>query len=346
MMDCSETRKKLSEALDTALPAAEERLVEEHLASCESCRAYFEELKRGRILLGTLDSIEPPPWLTQKIMAHVQEEMEERRHGLLSWFFRPLKTKIPVQALALILVVGLAVLLYRANAPVYERIEAPKSTESTATEQPAGLPDTVPPDRARAGATRKTERPPLREKETTAPPPEAKNRASALPEQTVAPFTAQDEARPHSPAAVAEERIDRGAFDHSVLPPAKNKGIFVEQAAPEPDGSGRSKDGRSVLSSTPALRKSAPAFHRLSLAVKAQNVEATAELIEGLLSRTGAANLSRTSRPDGYVITAVVTSDKLSGFLAEMKDRFGTDTPPITAAEGAPVALTIEITTP
>ncbi|OPY93443.1 MAG: Anti-sigma-W factor RsiW [Syntrophaceae bacterium PtaU1.Bin231] len=121
----------MSAYLDGTASADQERLVGEHLASCPGCRAVLEDLKKTAKLVKGLEEVEPPPWLAQKIMAHVKDEAE-KEVGILRRIFYPLRLKIPIQAFATLLIVGVAFYMYKSNEPQFEAARVPVETEQPA----------------------------------------------------------------------------------------------------------------------------------------------------------------------------------------------------------------------
>jgi hypothetical protein len=98
---CSDIREKLSVMLDGMLPPDEIKAVEEHIAACPSCAAALEDLRKVVGHLQTLEQVEPPPWMTQKVMAKVRSlETAPRKKGFFSWLFQPAGMKVPIGALA------------------------------------------------------------------------------------------------------------------------------------------------------------------------------------------------------------------------------------------------------
>ena len=117
-MTCREIEKILPGYLDQGLSAEEERLVAEHLAACPSCRDLLSELTRSASLARGLKDVEPPAWLKARIMEQVSAEARTgQRQSLLRKLFFPLHIKIPLEALATVVVAALAFYLYHATAP-------------------------------------------------------------------------------------------------------------------------------------------------------------------------------------------------------------------------------------
>jgi hypothetical protein len=119
-MSCKKIRDSLSPYLEGLVSAEEKRAIREHLDRCSQCRAALEDLEKTQALLNSMEEVEPPPWMAAKIMARVRDEAEKA--SLKGWrkFFYPFHIKIPLQAFATILVVVLAVQLYKTMEPRFD----------------------------------------------------------------------------------------------------------------------------------------------------------------------------------------------------------------------------------
>jgi anti-sigma factor RsiW len=115
-MTCSEIEKLLPACLDDLLPQKEREGVEEHLASCAACRLDLTRLRKAREIVQDLGEVDPPPFFEQRIMSRIREEAV-KKPGILRKFFYPLQIKIPIQALAAVCIVVLALQVYRAGEP-------------------------------------------------------------------------------------------------------------------------------------------------------------------------------------------------------------------------------------
>ena len=111
-MKCGQIQKMLPACLDGNLSKTETALVENHLAACDSCRASFKEYQQARQRVKKLEEVEPPPGFAQKIMARIEQE-EEKKTGLFRKLFYPLHIKVPIQAVAMVVVAVLAIQTYR-----------------------------------------------------------------------------------------------------------------------------------------------------------------------------------------------------------------------------------------
>lgn len=126
-MNCEEIEEKLSDYIEGRLDASYARAVQDHVFSCTRCQAEAQVLAHTRRAVSSLPSVEPPPGFSRKVMTRIREEAE--RPGLWQRLFFPLTIKIPVHAMAILLVAGLAVYLYQANKPVQTEVARFRSLE-------------------------------------------------------------------------------------------------------------------------------------------------------------------------------------------------------------------------
>ncbi len=123
-MEHNEIRHKLSEYIDGSIPAEEKTTIEEHLETCASCGDALRELQKTIEHIKSLEEVESPAWMTQKIMAQVHAADAEQRSFLRKLFF-PLSVKIPIQAVAVLFLVVGTFYLYRSIQPSLRPAEAP-----------------------------------------------------------------------------------------------------------------------------------------------------------------------------------------------------------------------------
>ncbi len=114
-MDCRFFKDKMGPYLEGELPAGDLSAFKGHLETCPQCRKDLEDLEKTRAYLGALEEVEPPAWFEQKVMAGVREAHE--RKSVWRRLFYPLHVKVPVQALATIIVVVFAVHVFRDMEP-------------------------------------------------------------------------------------------------------------------------------------------------------------------------------------------------------------------------------------
>jgi hypothetical protein len=80
-MQCLEATELMSLHLDAATTAEEERALQEHLASCEDCRALMRRMERASALFEKPAFVAPSPLFAQKVM----QRIERRNRWLALW---------------------------------------------------------------------------------------------------------------------------------------------------------------------------------------------------------------------------------------------------------------------
>jgi len=137
-MDHAEIRRMLPAYLDNAVAAEEKEEIKRHLGRCGSCRGAIADLELTVDYLKSLPEVEPPPWLTARIMANVRDETGPGK-SLWRMLFFPLHLKLPVEAVALVF---LCVTGYYIARTIGE--QAPLTVPSSTRQQPP-LPSAHPP---------------------------------------------------------------------------------------------------------------------------------------------------------------------------------------------------------
>ena len=338
-MECRKIQEKLHAYLEGAVSDSEARLIRGHLTSCPRCRAVLEEIKKTDELLRNLDQIEPPPWLSQRIMGRIREEAETRR-GIADWLFRPLRVKVPLQALAFVLVVGLAVLVvYRENVPEYER--ARKASPSAGT---------VLKDHESGSRNGEVE-------EFTPPKPGRAVTQGARRKQDAPAPTIQSE-----PAMGASQETEKKATDSAGEPTETAKGLAPpalsvqrEEHAEEQATTGaiRRDEGRTkskaFQQASPSPTAKSEKATPLTIALKSQEAEDTARQITGFLKTIEARHIATESKAGAWVVTADVKKDNLPLLFEMLKLRGAPRGVPAPTEEASPsteVPIRIEITSP
>ena len=213
-MDCSTIQQKLADYMDGSLPPDEMKQIEKHLDVCETCRSYASELRKTIEALQGLDDIPSPPWLTQKVMQKVRAEARPKK-GLLRKLFFPLHIKLPLEAVATLLIAGAAVLIMKSMGPELQ-------TVTTLTERPLAqklspeketLPRDYPADRQ---AARKAEQAPA-----PAAHPEAETSSGQPPVPDQQPIPAPPV--PATSAAPVARRFEAGKALDSAMPEEKRQ---------------------------------------------------------------------------------------------------------------------------
>jgi hypothetical protein len=133
-MDHNFIRHKLSEYLDGTVSAAEKAEVEAHLKACEQCSNALTELKKAIEHVRNIDEIEPPAWMTRKIMARVRAEAKQQV-SFSERLYSAFVVKLPVKAVAVVFLAALAFYMYRDIQP-QKLSEAPMQVTAAKKEAP------------------------------------------------------------------------------------------------------------------------------------------------------------------------------------------------------------------
>jgi hypothetical protein len=108
-MNCHETRERLSDLLDEALPAPELAEARAHLEGCPECRRELNQLRARVSLLSRVGRPRAPVGFVDRVTAAAHPVPWYQRLGRRIFF--PLNIKLPAQAAAMLLVAVLGVYL-------------------------------------------------------------------------------------------------------------------------------------------------------------------------------------------------------------------------------------------
>jgi hypothetical protein len=145
MSACRDYLDFLSEALDRPLWPEDQAQLEAHLKDCPACRAAQEELRWVQGQLQSLEGVEPPPWMTAKIMARVRAEAAPSfwRRLLLPMVLNP-----QFQVATILLVAATGYFLTRTQSPeaiAPARIESQQELKATESPDASQEPEVAPP---------------------------------------------------------------------------------------------------------------------------------------------------------------------------------------------------------
>jgi len=129
-MECSEVQKRLAAYIEKAVSPKQKALIEAHLKGCKRCTGVLADLKKAVKYVQKLKEVDPPPWLTQKVMAQVRSEAEAKR-GIWQRLFIPFHIKIPLEAIALLFIIG-TIYVFTAVQPEMQLARAPSETKEAA----------------------------------------------------------------------------------------------------------------------------------------------------------------------------------------------------------------------
>ena len=315
-MTCKDIEGKLAAYQEEALSPEEKSLVEAHLGTCAKCSSLLADLKKTVDLIKDLPEVEPPPWFTQKIMAQVREESEQKG-GLLKKLFYPFHVKIPLEAFAMILVVIMGVYIYQSTAPeTITFVQAPQ----------AEIQQTTPPEAPLKEPTR-TAKDALETKshvDSLSPPSKEKAYMPIHPTGKLAPTEQQQRAATESSAAPATgEKKQEGTLKapqrqlapaSTPAPLAREKDVMGAAGAVQKDEREQKKEralqpAKSALAAKQAVT---------TLSVQVADVQAAIQEIEQILTRLGAQSVTRDSSDDNEYITAHLQAERTIELLQQL----------------------------
>jgi hypothetical protein len=137
-MTCHETREQLSLLMDEALAAPERAAVDAHLAACAECRRELEQLRATVALLDRLPPARAPAGFVDRVMAEAYRPSWPRR--VLDVLFVPVRVKLPLEAVA-VLLVGVSALYVYERSPEVGQVARQEAQEPS----PAPTPPTAAP---------------------------------------------------------------------------------------------------------------------------------------------------------------------------------------------------------
>jgi hypothetical protein len=341
MTECKQIQEMLPAFSEGMLSPDEKGLLLEHLAKCRHCSAALEELKKTVQLVQGLDEVEPPPWFTLEIMSRVREEAEQKKRGLFARLFYPLHVKVPIQALASVLIVVMALYVYRSVDPQMKVAQAP----SEVARQDLALPKNETHqqyDKAGAGA-------PSPEKKSV--PDERRDKAAdriaAVPRTEAPKAVEKEEAPPQASLAAESARADKREAVADRQPqemraaapsPGQKEAPHVQaqaQKAPSPvlaqreaestvltGAQGKMKEARDSAvpqAAREANQLMAKKVESPDFTLRVSDVAATAAEIKSLLSQLGARGIAAESLNSATVITAELTGQNVEELFRKLR---------------------------
>ena len=349
-MEHAAMQSKLSDYLDDAVTAEEKAAIEEHFAVCPECHRALAELRATRRHVQSLAKVDPPPWLTGKIMAQVQEQVEERK-GLFRRLFYPLHIKLPMEAMGLIFLTVTAYLIVRTIQPEITPLPAP-SKEVYERAQPA-TPQTATPLKSseeKQQTRRKAEKRSMAERAPT-PAPRAEGTLSL--ESSGAKPAAQPEVTPKETNAPEPEADRKANLEEMAVKPAERSEMARKQIAmPAPaaqatrplEEAAPRQERRAVEPLALTAKKSALEAQAPQITLHAKDAAAAAIKIEEAVSRLGGKIVKKESFENTQLLFVQVDAKKLNELLVtldhlgEVKEKIL----PAKEAEGSRV-ITIRI---
>ncbi|PKN34103.1 MAG: hypothetical protein CVU61_10085 [Deltaproteobacteria bacterium HGW-Deltaproteobacteria-19] len=348
-MTCKEIEERLSAYLDNALPADERRRIEDHLPSCPSCLKAAEDLRKTVGLVHELEEVEPPPWLSQKIMTRIREEAAPKR-GILRTLFFPLHIKVPIQAFAMVLVAVLAFQVYRTGEPERQALDLP--LPPARIEEKAAAPEAARKAAEPAPSPERRQEEPKAEQAVRSAPPRSAEPAMSRPHDSeekglgfAPPPGRRGSTGPSDRAAPpsVERKADAGPGGYAaplgssaVQPPAaeavresggedlREAGKVRQKAAYESKRKDQSESAvmaaKEEKPDNAAMKKKATVrIPAVDLVLRVQDVTAVAAAAERELRASGAGDVRRRVQQGGILLSANLPSPALPDLIERLR---------------------------
>lgn len=262
-MECKNIQGKLSAYIEGLIPSEEKRSIEEHLGSCEKCKDSLIDLRKTIEHVHNLEDVEPPSWLTQKIMAKVRAQLEPKK-GLFKKLFYPLHVKLPIEAAATLLIAVAAIYVFKIIQPEIKLAKSPTKSDLVITrEELPKQSQQLTPDSAIP-------------KTGIASPPDRKDKKEALEKETLPevpkPIDKQRIVKEiEMPAGMAEKHVEPGKEERILQERYKalDMGIKKEVKTFAPESVGMLELKRQPISMTIYVNDIAIARDEIGKAVKA-----------------------------------------------------------------------------
>jgi hypothetical protein len=120
-MTCDQTRAAFSDLYDEALSGPRLVTITQHLASCPACRTEWAKFRKAMQAMADLGTAEPSPGFAARVRRQLETPTSWRR--ALQWLFFPLHVKVPIQAVAVVLVAFAGLLLYQRSPELRRTIQ-------------------------------------------------------------------------------------------------------------------------------------------------------------------------------------------------------------------------------
>jgi len=319
-MTCKEIEDLLPGMIDGALPETEKKRIEAHLETCASCRKAFADLRMSDERVKSLEEVEPPPWLKTRVMARVREEAGQKE-GFLKKFFYPLHIKVPIQALATVLIAVVAWNVYKTGDTEFRQMAPPLTTVRE-------VPQVLAPPGPAAGPAKRDESPAAREKKAFAPPPAPGQEPAPQRAATVREETTADAGKPlerlGAAKRAAEPPKDEDARRGTGAARSEEADRVLDQkqkAMKAPVGAVAKEAGKQEAqpAASPMLSAAVPSRPDLEITLPARDPRATANEVETILKQVSAQAVERQAREGRVILTARIKTERLEALREKLK---------------------------
>ncbi len=301
MKDHDAIRHMLSEYIEGSVSTHEREEIEGHIASCPECGAALDELKKTIEHIRTVEELEPPAWLSQKIMAKVREAAESRK-SVWQKVFHPLHLKLPIEAAAVAFLAVTAFYIYQAVRPAMNTAEAPM--EGFAAKQEAQAP--VAPEKEEPSSVIAEDEVLTRSQKLKAEAPVPAPAAEPMPEKAL---EAKRERFDEEPKVTKEHEGIAPSQKQERASPSGGFTAFDEARPEAPERASRAK------ASAPAAKKG----EGISLIVRVKEIEGAVKEVEKAVVRQSGKIIRTESTAGKRVFVVQISPDRLQDLVAKLK---------------------------
>jgi len=287
-MDCHNIQEMLSSYIEGVISPEESKLIDEHLSACSKCKEALYDLKKTLEYVQNLEEVEPPEWLTQTVMTRIRSETEPRK-GILQKLFYPLYIKLPIEAVAVVLIAVTALYIFKTIQPEIKPAKAP-SEETTA-------------------------RIPSREKEEI--PSISESKENVIPQSP--PLEKGGKRGFEAERALPSKKTE--TMDKFVeLPEAPSPITKQEESRPSAGAVAKDESKNQVLARAPKSKALAESKEEIiTLTTNVDDIETAKKEIEKVLIGLGGKIIKTESYKDNNFITADLDSKKAAELIVKLK---------------------------
>ncbi len=347
MRRCGDIEDRFTAYLDGYLEPAEREIVEEHLSTCPDCLHKLEDLRKTRAILAGLDEIDPPPGLTEKIMSRIQAE-KQTKAGFLRRLFFPLHIKIPVQALATVFIVVLAVYVFRSTLHETTNLQRPFAVPpAVETVPPAAKKEAAPavkkeaPAERRPGSVPPGPAPPTAQtlkKEAAGPPPTAPAPDIAAQAPPARAYKVAPQPPVASEKASSPERLRDDVASYSKVPPPPEAGRVKTRGT-----AAMEEKGGAAGSAPMAPARAAVPDVRSRVAMMSEDPRQTAIQARTIMRSLGATRIEESTADNVTKVSGWIDTAALAELMTRLKEIARVDEP-MSALVTGPKSSFVEIT--
>ena len=316
-MECQDIQQKLSAYVEGIVPQEGKILIEAHLKSCPKCYKSLVSLRKTIDYVHSLEDLEPPAWLTQKVMAKIKAEVQPKK-GIIQKLFYPLHIKLPLEAVVTVLIAAITIYVFKTIQPEIKLAQAPSEHETVIARSPSRVGE-------EATSQEKIASPLTRNYREKLLPP-----TSSL-EKSIPPPSYVEKSTPSSPSL---GKRGKEGFEVEQPVPAKEPMVMDKlQEAPQPPppmqkqdevrpsaGVAAKEETRfEVLSRTGRAKVSDEKTEAVNVTVFVKDIKIAKEEIETTLTHLGGKTIKAESFENKEIVNAEINSQKYKEFIARLK---------------------------